>query len=562
MRIDTRQRSLTGLLVAAFIFVAIGLGVMLGAQRLISDASRVSRSNEVIAGIDDLAGRLRDAEAAQRGYLLTANPQFLVDYRNASALLPGIYAGLQDRVKDSPQQLARAQALTSLVRTRTQQLALTLQRYREAGLPAAQALINQGVIESSNAVRRQARAMRTVEGILLAQRARSTRDSANLLRALALLGIPIGILVIVVVYRLLVREIRRRAHAEEDTAEANDQLRIALERVEHRSNELRELSNFSSMLQSCSRADEAWPLTERLLAMLMPDVAGSLYRIDNMHAHAERVAQWGTRVPGAAEMIAVDDCWALRRGQPHVADPVRGARCAHLGAPGPDTLASTDVCLPLLVHGSQLGLLSLSGAGGVLSEHRDVIETAAEKLSMALANLSLQERLRQQSIRDPLSGLFNRRYLEESGARELSRCARRGLPLSLLMIDIDHFKAFNDAHGHAGGDAVLAQFGKLLQSMTRGEDIACRIGGEEFTLILPEADLDAASERAEAIRLAVEAMPVPYLGNLLPQVTVSIGVAGYPAHGRTQEALMHAADEALYRAKRAGRNRIDIAVGL
>jgi diguanylate cyclase (GGDEF)-like protein len=206
-------------------------------------------------------------------------------------------------------------------------------------------------------------------------------------------------------------------------------------------------------------------------------------------------------------------------------------------------------------------LLSLSDTGQDLSAQRDLIDSAAEKLSMALANLSLQDRLRQQSIRDPLSGLFNRRYLEESAARELNRCARRGLPLSLLMLDIDHFKSFNDVHGHAGGDAVLAQFGKLLQSMSRGEDIACRYGGEEFTLILPEADLDAASERAEAIRLAVEAMQVPHLGKVLPQVTVSIGVAGYPAHGNSPEALMQAADEALYRAKRGGRNRIDVAVG-
>ena len=127
------------------------------------------------------------------------------------------------------------------------------------------------------------------------------------------------------------------------------------------------------------------------------------------------------------------------------------------------------------------------------------------------------------------------------------------------MFDIDHFKSFNDVHGHAGGDAVLAQFGKLLQAMSRGEDIACRYGGEEFTLILPEADLAAACERAEAIRTAVEAMQVSHLGKLLQQVTVAIGVAGFPDHGAKPEALMQRADEALYRAKRAGRNRVDVA---
>ena len=562
MNLDTRQRSLTGLLVAAVIFVAIGLGVVLGAQRLISDASGVTHSNDVIAGIDELVGSLRDAEAAQRGYLLTGNPLFLADYRNASEKLPGIYTTLYGHVQDNPAQLARAQSLWARVQQRPQQLANTLQRYREGGLPAAQAAIDNDVIEASIATRLHAEAMREAERILLAKRGKSTRDSANLLRALALLGIPIGILVIVVVYRRLVREIRRRAQAEKQAAEANDQLKVALDRVEHRSNELRALSNFGSMLQSCSRAEEAWQLTEKLLAVLMPDVAGSLYRIDNMHVHAERAAQWGAAPSASAEIIAIGDCWALRRGQPHVADPVRGARCTHPGV-GPDAVApATDLCLPLVAQGSQLGLLCLSGAGTVLAEHHDIIETAAEKLSMALANLSLQDRLRQQSIRDPLTGLFNRRYLEESTPRELTRCVRRGLPLSLLMLDIDHFKAFNDVHGHAGGDAVLAQFGKLLQAMTRGEDIACRYGGEEFTLILPEADIDAASARAEEIRVAVEAMQVPYLGKLLPQVTVSIGVAGTPAHGQTPETLLQAADKALYQAKRAGRNRIAIALGM
>ena len=561
MNIDTRQRSRTGLIMAAVIFIAIGVGVVLGSQRLIVDASWVTHSNEVIVRIDELEGGLREAEAAQRGYLLTANPIFLADYRNAIERLPGIYADLRGHVHDNPAQVARAQSLWRSTQQRKQQLSNTLQRYREAGLPAAQAAIDHNVIESSTAVREHAEAMRTAEGILLAQRGESTHYSANLLRALALLGIPIGILVIFAVYRLLVLEIRRRAHAEGETAQANEQLQVTLERVQLRSTELRALSNYGSMLQSCSQPEEAWQLTESLLATLLPDAAGSLYRIRNSQDHAELAAQWGETAHVSPEMIAVDACWALRRGQPHHAtDATHGARCRHLGAEV--VVDSTVLCVPLVAQGAQLGLLSLSGSEQSLSAHRDIIEAAVEKLSMALANLSLQDRLRQQSIRDPLSGLFNRRYLEESATRELARCARRGLPLSLLMLDIDHFKAFNDVHGHAGGDAVLAQFGKLLQAMTRGEDIACRYGGEEFTLILPEADLKAASERAEAIRMAVEAMHVPYLGKLLPQVTVSIGVAGYPEHGQTPETLLQAADKALYQAKRAGRNRIEIAIGM
>ncbi len=557
MKFHTRQRSRIGLLAAAAIFVAIGVGVVLGAQRLIADASWVTHSIEVIVRMDELEARLRDAEAAQRGYLLTANPIFLADYRNASATLPGIYADLRRRIQDNPTQLARAQALWARVQQRSGQLGNTLERYREGGLPAAQAAIDHDVIESSNAIRQQAEGMRVAEGALLVRRDASTQDSATLLRALALLGIPIGILVILVVYGLLAQEIRRRARAEREAAQANAQLRVELDRQERRSAVLRALSNYGSMLQSCTRVEEAWQLTENMLAKLMPETTGWLYRIRNSQDHAELNAQWGPSLQPAPSMMSADDCWALRRGQPHLAASAQAARCTHLQVDAGNR--ATTLCLPLAALGAQLGLLSLSGQEQELSEFRDIIEAVAEKLSMALGNLSLQERLRQQSIRDPLSGLFNRRYLVESAARELARCARRELPVSMLMLDIDHFKAFNDLHGHAGGDALLAQFGKLLEAMTRGEDIACRYGGEEFTLILPETDLQTAFQRAEMIRIAVQAMQVPYLGKLLPQVMVSIGVASFPAHGATPEALMLAADEALYRAKRNGRNRVEVA---
>jgi diguanylate cyclase (GGDEF)-like protein len=560
MTSPVRQHSRIGLIAAACIFIAVGAGVVFGAQRLISDAEQVAHTHEVIGKIDALEARLRDAEATQRGYLLTAAPEYLSNYRNSSAALPEIRDQLFALVRDDPEQAARAQALWMTIAHRLEQTAVTLQRYREGGLPAAQAAITRSVNTTSVAIRQQVAAMQKAELKLLAQRAKSTHDSANLLRVLALLGIPIGILVILAVYRLLVQEIRRRTNAEGETAQANEQLQVTLERVESHSVELRALSNYGSMLQSCAQPEEAFQLTQRLLTMLLPDAAGSIYRIRNSQDHAELAAQWGDTTPVPKEMIAVDACWALRRGQPHSTDAMHGARCMHLGAQG--AADSTDLCVPLVAQGARLGLLTISEAGQLLSVHRDIIEAAAEKLSMALANLSLQDRLRQQSIRDPLTGLFNRRYLEESATRELARCARRGLPLSLLMLDIDHFKSFNDLHGHAGGDTVLAQFGKLLQAMTRGEDIACRYGGEEFTLILPEADVEAASARAEAIRLAVDAMQVPYLGKLLPKVTVSIGVASYPAHGQTPDTLMKAADEALYRAKRAGRNRIDVAVGM
>ncbi len=554
-----RQRSRLGLWAAVCIFMAISVGIVLGAQWLIADAASVSHAHQVIGTIDDLEARVRDAEAAQRGYLLTADPDYLADYRSATATLPDIQARLLRLVADNPVQLANAQALWMRIDERSRQILRTLGKYREGGLAAAQAAITRDVFAASTAIRQQAAAMRSTETELLDQRAKSSTTSANLLLALAVLGIPIGMLVLWMVYRLLGAEIARRAHAEKEVAAANQQLRVGLDHVERGSADLRALTEYGSMLQSCMTADEALQLTKGILSNLLPGVSGSIHRIRNSHDHAELSVHWGTLAVNAPAMMPVDACWALRRGHAHHSGLGQEPVCPHLV----DQAANVaTLCVPLMAQGAQLGLLCLLDPEHAYRARIGIVSAVVEHLSMTLATLSLQDRLRQQSIRDPLSGLYNRRYLEESAQRELTRCSRRGLPLSLLMLDVDNFKSFNDVHGHAGGDAVLAQFGKLLQAMSRGEDIACRFGGEEFTLILPEADLDAAGERAEAIRLAVEAMQVPHLGKVLPQVTVSIGVAGYPSHGNTPEALLQAADEALYRAKRGGRNRIDVAVGM
>jgi diguanylate cyclase (GGDEF)-like protein len=186
-------------------------------------------------------------------------------------------------------------------------------------------------------------------------------------------------------------------------------------------------------------------------------------------------------------------------------------------------------------------------------------QQAVEQFSLALANLRLKDVLRQQSIRDPLTGLFNRRYLEESLAREVARCQRRSLPLAVMMLDLDHFKAFNDRHGHGGGDALLAAFARVVQANCRAEDIPCRFGGEEFTLILPEADDALAAQRAGALLRDTANLVVDFQGEHLTRVTASIGIAAMPRHGSNASALIGAADAALYQAKAGGRNRAVVA---
>ena len=184
------------------------------------------------------------------------------------------------------------------------------------------------------------------------------------------------------------------------------------------------------------------------------------------------------------------------------------------------------------------------------------LRDANEKLTAQLVTIqTLQDGLREQALRDPLTGLYNRRYLEETIGRELARAEREGAPLSLLMIDLDHFKNLNDEHGHAAGDQVLRWFGDLVRTKLRPGDIACRYGGEEFVVLMPSAPEHAAFERAEEIRTALTPLVRTASGNRFMNVTLSAGLAVSPVDATTSSELRRCADVALYAAKRAGRNQ-------
>jgi diguanylate cyclase (GGDEF)-like protein len=195
-----------------------------------------------------------------------------------------------------------------------------------------------------------------------------------------------------------------------------------------------------------------------------------------------------------------------------------------------------------------------------LSDEQRVLAVAiSERVALSLSNLRLREELRAHSIRDALTGLFNRRFMEESLSREVARAGRRGEALAVAMIDLDGFKRFNDLYGHEAGDEVLRAFGEFLRGRTRGSDVACRYGGEEFALILPGATLDDAAARAEEIRRQAKLLHVRLGDRSLGPVTLSVGVAALPDHGLSPGDLLRAADHALYEAKTSGRDRVVVA---
>jgi diguanylate cyclase (GGDEF)-like protein len=190
---------------------------------------------------------------------------------------------------------------------------------------------------------------------------------------------------------------------------------------------------------------------------------------------------------------------------------------------------------------------------------RHLAFNTAEQLGLGLVNLQLRESLREQALRDALTGLYNRRYLEERLAQELRRAYRTGTPLAVLLLDLDRFKQVNDVHGHAAGDDLLARFAGLLHDTVRAEDVVARYGGEEFTLVLPGAGAEEALMVAEKVRKRTRRLWIDAGKRRVGEVSVSIGVASYPACGEVPEDLLAAADRALYRAKREGRNRVVVA---
>jgi diguanylate cyclase (GGDEF)-like protein len=323
------------------------------------------------------------------------------------------------------------------------------------------------------------------------------------------------------------------------------------------SRDLELLGSYGNLLIGCTDLAETLQVSEQMLSRLLPDCAGSIYPLMEGEGLAEATHLWGQHAAEPRAQASAEECQCMHDQRVHLGrGDLAETVCAHVLVREGEFASA---CIPLSTPGDKLGWLYLSSSGlGPLPKLR-VAVAAGDHLALALANLKLRESLRDLSVRDPLTGLFNRRYLSESLGRELTRCARRGLPLAVLAFDLDHFKAFNDNYGHAAGDAILRGFARVVQSLSRNEDIACRQGGEEFLLILPEMDRLVALRRAAEVMRQLAAMEVQHEGRTLPKLTTSIGLAVFPEHGDKPSQLLAAADGALYEAKTRGRNRVETA---
>lgn len=373
------------------------------------------------------------------------------------------------------------------------------------------------------------------------------------------------------VYQPLLREVAELeemgAVLRDDQSRLEARVRERTVDLEWRNHEISTLAKMSRFLQACTSITEAYDVITRTGRRLFPDAAGYLFVYSASRNDLELVASWGGLTLKPDEhLFTPEECWALRCGRVSFFDDHDTCiSCRHVKSPELERY----ICVPVIAQGEVMGVLHLRPESGATGWEGDTANlnkrwavTLSEHIALALTNLRLRETLRNQSIRDPLTGLFNRRYLEETLEREVTRAVRKGHPLAVVMLDVDHFKRFNDTHGHEAGDVLLREIGSLFNQRFREGDVASRYGGEEFTLALPEMSQEIACERVDRLLRDIRQLSARHQGELLGKVTASAGIAMYPQHGGRGEDLLRVADRALYQAKAAGRDRLILAESL
>lgn len=560
----------------------------------------VIHSAEVIETIGEGMVELRDAESGQRGFVLTHNAVFAQSFEERVAGARQAIARVVAMTIDNSGQNRRARDIQRLADQRIRVLREPLDLGKRGRFDAARGVIGGG--QGRDLMIRlttQAQDLLASERTLQAQRVAIAEARLDQVKLLALIGGPFIAILVALVSVLIIRGIRRpvgliqqamshlgegdqraritqatgslefaglaagynamadRLHgaisgqtaSEQQLQVVNDELRHNGDILKQRGEIIELLGGMAHRMQAARTDDELAQILRVFVPRVLPDIPGALYAHNNSRNMLVPVASWGDPTM-APDHFAPDQCWALRRGQSHfVAAPGCDIVCGHVADP-----QAIYHCEPLLTGGEVLGVLYLTAR--LTDESRFRLAVLAENIGSALVNHRLQRGLREQTIRDPLTGLFNRRYMEEALATEIARAARSHIPLSLVMCDVDHFKRFNDEFGHDAGDAVLRHVAAEMRSRFRDGDVVCRFGGEEFTVIAPGTTAAALVERVELVRRAIGDLNVRHAGRALGPTSMSFGLATWnEGMARDGSSLIQAADGALYRAKREGRNR-------
>lgn len=565
------------LLVAAFVLLSSTLDARVQATE------RADQTRARLVSVAQVMQHVVDLETGLRGYVITGEPRFLDPYNAAQVALPQALAALELGSSDQDGSLGRIRALIGRWQN---EVAAPELLARQSSAAAAAALVKTGRGKAIlDEIRTQVERYSAGQAASLAELEAVASAQLRRLR-LTLLGVG-GVALLASLLATLFSAHKlsssfgrftaavRRVSEGEDGVQVEDRgsvemhvlarafnhmsgaLTLAQQEAAMRADELTarndwmaQLGDFGDWMQAARSLDEGARILECALPELLPGTRGTLLQHNASRNLLLPLATWGGETGVATPP---DGCWALRRGE-IVSPGADRLAPACLGGPG-----GTYTCVPLFSHGETLGIMRLRPAveGQELPEAlRALLPGIVRQVSLALAGLRLQDRLLQQSIRDPLTGLFNRRRLEDELAAQTAHAAASGQPLSLIALDVDHFKRLNDTFGHDAGDAALVRLSAALRDMAPPGSTPARPGGEEFSLLLPGYDLVAATALAERLRAEIAGWALTHAGIALGQITVSLGVAGYAPPLSTPDALVRAADEALYSAKRQGRNRV------
>jgi diguanylate cyclase (GGDEF)-like protein len=505
-----------------------------------------------------LLSLLTDAETGQRGYVITGDASFLDPYNASAAALPGALGDLE-ALADGRGEQATLDEIQRLAQRKMDELTATVRLRRDDGFPVAAAIVAN---RSGKADMDRLRLLIGERIAALGRERHALRDRLNeTLDDNSLLGIGAtcaSALVIGAAVYLVARSLRERTEAAEQARQLADARADQVRQSQVRSQRLAVTAQMLQAMDSLTRTDELRSVLPAFLPKLLPGSDGTVYLYRNSRDYLQRAATWGD-AGHHPELVNPTECWGLRFGRAHEVRMGDGMQCPHWGDAAPEA-GRTELCVPMISQGEVLGLLAVSvpdGADAALD--LAAATTISEQLAIGTSNINLREVLRRQSTVDELTGLYNRRYFDETLRRELFRAERMRASLAVLMIDLDHFKRMNDTYGHEAGDVVLRTVGRCVREGVRRSDVACRYGGEELVLVLPECDTAAAHACAETLRKAIGALDLQHGDIALPQVTASIGVALWPAHGENAAALVQSADRALYAAKHEGRNRVCMA---
>jgi diguanylate cyclase (GGDEF)-like protein len=539
----------------------------------------VRRSEESLAGSEQLLRQITDMYTSARGYVLLRDPALLTPYDQESPAVQEQLAHLRDLESDSPSQVADIDALQAEVRKWQVEWARpTIARVRRGEALDAAAVVADGE-------RRMAALRGRVMDLLQSDKLENedvTNRTQLAMRHMLELGVGLSLLVGAallfltgVVTRMITQPVEQLIEASEQVSRGDFQLSlpppasnefgVLSQSFAHMTTALRNeredlaaLNKFSEAVTQCTSEVEVYDhILHSLKERFQPQqvIIFILKSSENFLEAAASLVPLSETVRAWPVIEEPHNCKAVRMGRPFRVNDVSIEPLCPANFLPPSS--GSYFCGPLIAGGIIIGAVRLEGLKDYWTPERvSLLEGYLSGAATALSNLRLLQTMKQQANVDELTGIYNRRFLEDYARKLLAMASRKNTSVSLIMMDLDHFKSFNDLHGHEVGDRILRHFAKTMSLTMRETNLAARFGGEEFVVLLPDTNAKACLLVAERIRRAVERMIVPSgTDKPLPKITVSLGIAVYPEHGRSLEELLSASDKALYESKRLGRNR-------